>query len=299
MNLSAGADSDITTRHLNTTQIQVIDENQTLSTASVTFLDNPNVDLSSVVVTNGNSTIIFTEGVDYLLQPVGNLVRISRTSFGAIADGETVLVDYVFSSDPSFDDAVLRHRYGAEFFLWSALTLSYRYQQADQFILEGPDPVSPADEQIHTALVRYLQPSFETRLSFEDAERASGVSTAQWRAEQTLRRQAGRYLFGSLTGAYVNTRFKEQEQTEELVSLRAHGEYLPWSWFKCSLEGFWENTTGDIRQVVDTGVLARLDLTYRIWRGGVIFSYLDENDQESDNRRTRQTLKVEILRLPW
>ncbi len=299
MNLFAGANYDVTTRNLDALQIQVIAEPQTLSTSAVTFLNNPNVDPATVRVTNGNATIVYVNGADYILEQIGNQTRISRTVLGNIAEGQTVLVDYQFTSDASFDDAILRQRYGFEFFLWDALTLSYRYRRADQSITSGPDPSSPAGEQVHTALVRYTKPMYETRLTLEDSERDSGISTTQWSAEQTLRQHTGGRLFGSITGGYTDIYFKELDQSEQVISLRVRGEYLLRSWSKFSLEGFWESVSGDLREVVDTGILAKLEFKYRIWTGGITYSYLDEHDEANDDRRTRQTVQVELIRIPF
>ncbi len=300
LNLFAGWGYNITQRDADDLDRQVLDESRILSnTGPVQFLANEDVDLASVVVTDNTNTTVFALGADYTLTLVGQQVRIDRTTFGAIADGQEVFVDYVFTADEPFDDTLLRQSYGIEMLFGSALTLSYRYQQDTQDITSGPEPDNPVDDTLHHASARYVLPWSETRLDYEDSDRTSGISTSQWRISETLRSRWNNRLFGSITGTYVNTEFKELDETEDIFDLRARMEWVPRSWSKYTLEAFREDVNGDVRDTVDTGVLFRLDLAYRIWRGAIIYSLFDEEDRMSDNSRLRQTFRVEVIRIPW
>ena len=102
LSLNSGWDYQITTREGGDTLVPVIDEPQTLFTGVVTLLDNDNVDLNSpIVVTDITGTRVFVEDQDYRIIPRDSFVQIERNVSGAIADGQTVLVDYSFFSDPS------------------------------------------------------------------------------------------------------------------------------------------------------------------------------------------------------
>ncbi|RMD81249.1 MAG: hypothetical protein D6815_12260 [Candidatus Dadabacteria bacterium] len=74
---------------------QVFDERITLSTAPVA-LANPDVDDTSIVVTDLSGGVVYTRGADYVVIVTGRITQIQRLATGAIADGETVLVDYEY-----------------------------------------------------------------------------------------------------------------------------------------------------------------------------------------------------------
>ncbi len=73
----------------------VVDESQTLNGTNPVTLLNSNVITASVLVTDSGSTIVYTNGVDYLLtSPDGILTQLQRTTNSTIPDGANVLVSY-------------------------------------------------------------------------------------------------------------------------------------------------------------------------------------------------------------
>jgi len=84
------------TRHLT-------NEAVTLVGIMAVILQQPNVQLSSVVVTNTTHTITYVLGVDYTLNPFGTFTEIARLGGGGINDGDTVLVSYIVTGARSAD----------------------------------------------------------------------------------------------------------------------------------------------------------------------------------------------------
>lgn len=296
LNINIGQDYEIATREGTEKLIQVIDESHVLTTGVVTLLDNENVDISSITVTDITGTIVYVENVDYTIAVIDSFVRISRTTFGAIANGQTVLVDYLYLSEPPFDDTTWGQSYGVNFDLWSALGLYYRFDRWKQQILSGPRPDNPIDDTTHTGEVRLDWRWSSTRLSYEDADLRSGVSTERWFAEENLTFRPAKGLFSLISGRFGETRFTDTDEKEEFYGLEARVDWVPTRWSKLRLEGFWENISGDIEETVNTGVSSTLELYYRIWSGKLTYTFLDEDDQLNDDRRTNHYLLFQIRR---
>jgi hypothetical protein len=75
--------------------LSVVDEAQTLNGTNQVTLLNSNVITASVLVTDSGNTIVYTNGVDYLLtSPDGILTQLQRTTNSTIPDGANVLVSY-------------------------------------------------------------------------------------------------------------------------------------------------------------------------------------------------------------
>jgi len=75
--------------------LAVVDESQVLNGTNPVTLLNSNIVTASVLVTDSGSTIIYTNGVDYLLtSPDGIQTQLQRTTNSTIPDGANVLVSY-------------------------------------------------------------------------------------------------------------------------------------------------------------------------------------------------------------
>ena len=75
--------------------LSVVDESQVLNDTNPVTLLNSNILTGTVLVTDSGSTIIYTNGVDYLLtSPDGILTQLQRTTNSTIPDGADVLVSY-------------------------------------------------------------------------------------------------------------------------------------------------------------------------------------------------------------
>jgi len=297
LNLRSGWNYRYTTREGNEAVITVTDEPHVLTTGEVTLLDNENVEIDTISVTDITGTIAYIENVDYTIEEVGSFTRISRTTVGAIANGQTVLVDYRFLSDPAFDDTVFNQAYGIQFFLWDALTLSYGYQHAKQDIVSGTPPDNTIDDTTQVAEIRLNLGWTDTRLTFEDRDRTDQTSTRRWLASQTFRIRPLRRLSFDITGTYGRTEFTDVGQEQEQYGGSSRLLWRPAGWCRFRAEGFLNKIKGDVEDQIDANFFAGLDLYYRIWRGAAGYYY--DRSGSSDAYRKRHAVKFEIIRILW
>ena len=297
LNLRSGWDYRYTTREGTEGLVTVTDEPHVLTTGEVTLLDNENVDVDTIFVTDVTGTIAYIENVDYTIEEAGAFTRISRTTVGAIANGQTVLVDYRFLRDPAFDDTLFNQAYGIQFYLWNALTLSYGYRHADQNIVSGPPPENPIDDTTQAAEIRLDLRWTDTRLTYEDRDRSSGTSSRRWLASQTFRIRPARRLSFDITGTYGETEFTDVGETQNQYGGSSRLLWRPAGWCRFRMEGFYSKITGDVEDRIDANFLAVLELSYRIWRGSAGYYY--DRSGSSDAYRNRHALKFDIIRILW
>lgn len=298
LNLFAEYDYQIAQRETSAAFVQVIDESHILNDAFFTTLDNKNVDIGTVIVTD-IAGAPFVLDIDYRLQEVGNEVRISRTTTGGITNGQEVLVDYRYNSSPAYDDTLFGQTYGFRLFMFKALALSYRFNYTKQDVTDGFKLDAPIDDTIHAADVRWTWKITDTRLSFEDTDKSSGISYTRWLGEETLQFRPGKQFFFSVTGYLGKTRFYELDDTEDVYGIRCRLDWMPHRVCKFWLKGFQERIDGESEKVQNMGLSAALELAYGIWSGSIGFYYIDEDDRLHNDNRTCNSVRVEIARIPW
>lgn len=120
--------------------VSIIDEPHTLTTGSVALLDRPDINISTVVVTNTDGTITYTLDVDYQLTPVGSRLQIQRLPGGSIANGQQVLAVYQASSSPFFKFNTLTGNYHARVdFLDDLVGIFYRLTRESHPRVKGEE----------------------------------------------------------------------------------------------------------------------------------------------------------------
>jgi hypothetical protein len=276
--------------------IPVIDEAHTLTTGDLTLLDNENVLINSIRVTDITSTTVYIKDVDYNVEELGSEVRISRTIFGAIADGEPVLVSYGYQSNPDFNDEKFGQSYGLRLYLWSLLTLSGDYIGVKQSVISGVPPDNLIDDTAKRAKMELEWGPSYTKLRYEDIERQSGISTTEFEAEEKLTFSPFRRLFYGLEGHYGERKFKESGNVEDLYSLRVFADYIPFPSSKLRVEGVWTKVSGDSQKVLNTGLRAWFDMSLGLVRGRIKYEYLNEEDEIVGDTRKYHNILFEIVR---
>ncbi len=116
-------------------------ENVTLTGFVASRLNRPNVDTTTVVVTNLAETVTYVLGTDYSLTALGSFTEITRLGIGGIADGQTVLVRYTAAVSPDAETTTDRlgttHRLELDD-LPVALFAEFRLD--DEYLLNGENP---------------------------------------------------------------------------------------------------------------------------------------------------------------
>jgi hypothetical protein len=293
---SLGQDYRVTNRSYEVAFIQVINEAHVLTTGDVTLLDNRNVDLSTVVVTSADGSIIYTRDVDYTLQLLGTSVRISRTTIGAIANGDSVLVSYAYLSNPAYDSSDYEQSYGLGFYLWSAWRVNYRYSHSQEDFISGIPPDVLAEDIRHTLDSDLTWKWSTTRFLYEDIESTTGVSSTRWRVEENLLFRPRENVFLSLSGYIGHNTFKDYGSEDDFYGFRADVQWRVTRWSKAKIEGFYDEIDGTSNKTKTMGTQARWEWIYGIWTGEATYRFLNEEDLLSNQNRDRQSIFFSIRR---
>lgn len=275
--------------------ITVIDESHILTTGDVTLLDNTGVDLASVVVTSADRSIIYVRDIDYTLEVIGISVRISRTTFGAIAEGDTVLVSYRFlASDYDSSDHTQTYRIG--FHLWDAWRINYRYVSLDEDFIAGTPPAVLNEETRHLVDSELIWRWSTTRFLYEDLDSTTGLSLSRWRIEETLAFRPGNTFHLSLSGFLGNTEFKDIDGSEDFFGFRANAQWRVNNWSRAQVEAFYSDVDGTSVVTQTQGVGARWEWFYGIWGGDVQYRFFNEEDLRAGQTRDRHSFYVSVRR---
>lgn len=76
------------------TSIQINREEHSLNDSDITLLDKAYVDQTSIIITDQSATIIYLQGVDYIINEINNFTGVIRVPGGQIAQDQIVLVNY-------------------------------------------------------------------------------------------------------------------------------------------------------------------------------------------------------------
>ncbi len=77
-----------------TGSLAILDERHVIPLSRTFELNNPQVDLSTLTITNGDKTILYVDQFDYVAVPIGDLVQIRALPSGRIATGTAALASY-------------------------------------------------------------------------------------------------------------------------------------------------------------------------------------------------------------
>ena len=300
LNLNSGWDYRYTDRSgFTDTVAQVTNEVHSLTTSQETYLDNYNVDVASIIVTNSAGTFIYLENIDYAVDRINDFIRIRRLPFGSIPDGGTVAVSYRYLLDAEYDDTLFTENYGVNFNLWHDWWFAYNYLRVQQDIVSGQVPRNPVDNTIHRAEVRYDIGWSDSNLTYEESNRQSDLSYTRWEIGETLRYRPFWRFYYTLRGYVGQTDYQDINEVRKF-----YGGITTLDWMlnrRCKLrvEGYYDNTKGDVEESVNTGIKADLEFRYRIWTMHLSYELTDQDNKLSDYQRTEQLVRFEIIRIMW
>lgn len=150
---------------------EIVDELRTFRDPEPITLGNRNVITGSITVRAEDRVTSYYRGWDFSVQTVGNLIEIRRTPGGRIADGETVLINYLFEFGGTFELDTLSHNFGVRQAFDLGLTPYYRFEWQDQSL----SPASAAgalaeDITAHVVGLEYQKASLRLSAEYEDRE---------------------------------------------------------------------------------------------------------------------------------
>ena len=310
-NLSLGASWDyvLTFREYDDEQADRVIQNEKhiLSFNQDSFLLHYNVKVETIIVTNPEGTIQYTEGIDYQLELIGNYISIRSLSAGDIGNGQPVLVHYVYGQDASFDDSLFTQHYTFSYNFLEHTTLSLSHSSSSQDILSGTDPRVSGNATINRASIQYAIDWSTTRLEGVDYSRPSDISYQGWQLTQRISLHPFRRLNFSFSGNYGEKYYQDEPVGgSSRGDSKFYGGGLKANWrifrrLSFNIEGYTNIREDDLEKTVNTGCRAGLVYNYRIWSARLSYELSDmriENDVQ-DSSRLRNFIRFDIIRLYW
>ena len=120
--------------------VRVIMEEHVLSDALIVLLNRPYVVTSSVTVKDVTGTVIYQQGLDYIIIQRNNFIELQRVPGGLIADNQAVYVDYNALQPGDYSYDANNHAVSASLVLFERLIeVYYRGSFQDYTNLTGAD----------------------------------------------------------------------------------------------------------------------------------------------------------------
>jgi len=208
------------------TRQQVFDEQLVLSSTAVVLPSNPNVDTTTVVLTNATGTVTYTEGLDYNLIPRGNRTEVVRIPGGQIADGQTVLIDYEFVTPADSEFETVTDNFLGEITPLPGWRFYGRYIQSIQSLVEGQDGSGLEDRKTTVLGTDYQRKGVSLYGEYSDVDSTSGPYT-QYRVGAGYSRRFNSILDFGFNISDQHTDFPGSEtQRISTFGFRAHATPL-------------------------------------------------------------------------
>ncbi len=283
---------------LNAAESLVSNEMHSMSYSNEVYLNNYNIDINSIIVTNTFGTLVYIENIDYTVEMTNSYVRMRRLPFGSITEGQTVSVNYRYLRDSAYNDALFTENYGFNFDLWHDWRFSYNFIRVTQDIISGQTPQNLVDDTIHKTDIRYDIGWSNTSLSYEDNNRLSSASYTRSQMQETLHWSLSQIYF-SMSGYLGQTDYKDHDETNNYYGGVTIFDWMLRRWCKLHLEGYYDKTMGDFDETENNGLKAGLEFRYRIWTARLSYELTDQNYINTDSQRKEQLVRMEFIRAMW
>ncbi len=149
--------------------IEVIDETATFREPEPITLTVTNIDIPTIRITDEARTTMYERGRDYRLQVLPDRVDIERIVTGRIADGQTVLIDYVFiiGGDYKLDSVSQRFTIRQDF--TNGISPYFRLRLQNQTVTpESPNGVTPENIRANVVGIEYRRKALTMSAEYED-----------------------------------------------------------------------------------------------------------------------------------
>lgn len=274
-------------------------ETPVLSIGEETFLNKENILTETIVVTDANDRIVYTEGIDYRIQEIGSDVRISRTLSGDIEDGEQVIVRYSYRVDTGFDDTSFGQDYSFALELGSLFYFTYTHGRFDQNVISGEPFNDPIDDTYDTVRFRVDARWSETEFLYQDFDRSNGNSTITRSVRQLFNFRPFRDFSFNFSGKYGDREFPDTGDEETFYTLGAELGWAPKRWCNINLVFLQDRIRGDRQDMLYSEIAPSVKLTYGVWTGTIAYRLTEQEDHENDNSLWRQRIYFAVKRSMW
>lgn len=191
-----------------TSPVPVLDEALTYTVGVPLLLRFTGAIASTVVVTDATGTVLYVEPSDYVISPTGAFLELLIPIGSRIADGNTLLVDYVYDPSPDRSYRGLSQNVGVafEFGDYAALNLEHFNDRLE--LIEGLDDGTLGNTRRNVVRGRVYHWEQELSADYEDFEnRNNPYERVQVQALSRLALSDD--MRWSNTGRWYRTRFKQ------------------------------------------------------------------------------------------
>ena len=149
----------------------VVDEYHVFRDPDPIVLGNPNIDSGSILIKSENRATFYQPGRDYTVRTLGDRIELERVPTGQISDGDTVLIDYVYTIGGTFTLDSVSQSFGIRQAFSFGLTPYYRLEWQDQTISPTQSTGAVADDiTAHILGVEFERWSMRWFAEYEDRE---------------------------------------------------------------------------------------------------------------------------------
>jgi hypothetical protein len=275
----------------------VTDESHTLSVGFPVFLDNRNVDVSSVLITDAFVTLL-VEGLDYELQVVGEEVRVVRLRdpvFPIV--GEEILVDYLFmpGGDLLYDSTTIHA--GASVELFRRFRISYRFNDVSQDLREG-DPETNRLQEVtdHRVDIRYFEGNrsgfgYEVSAFYQDHD-STFSPFVSYGVDGNIVLRVWQRNTVDLSASYSISEFPDTDEETDVLTTTGTLVSAVGPTSNLILEALYRDVGGSIDERTSFKFSVRFEAVFRLVRLSVEASHEVENERDQDRETSLVFMKV-------
>ena len=199
---------------------EVIEEAHAFQDPDPITLANRNIIVPSIGVRAQDRVTLYQMRRDYRTRVVGDVVEIERVTTGRIADGEIVLIDYVYDIGGTFTLDTVSHNFGVREDFDFGLSPYYRFEWQDQTLSPATATSGIAEDiTAHVVGLEFQDKSLRMFAEYED--RDSTINP--FKSTRLGASYTHRFDFGAETSVHArwaNTTFDPPRQRElELLTL--------------------------------------------------------------------------------
>jgi hypothetical protein len=295
LNINTGHSYTINDRSASGALEQVIDETVTLTTGTVTPLNGEHVLIDSIVVTDATGTITYVKDLDYRVREIDASTIISRVTVGAISDGDTVLVDYTFQIDATYDFASFSQSYQTDLFLWSVWRVYYGYINSTQKVLSGVTSDDLTDDIIHTAGTSIKWKWSQTKIEYKNKD-INDLPSENLNINETITLRPNYRTSFRLSGGYGETNYKDTGETTKIYTVDSGFQWFPARRVSISTEFNYIKLSGDTEQTTDMGFSTMFQYMLIAWQLSAEYKFANLKDAISGEEITNNMVMFKIAR---
>jgi len=303
--LHTGWNYQMTERNYDESQLgtqSALNERHTLQYGQDTFLNNYNVIIESIIVTNTAGTIQYVRDIDYQVEQFNETVIIRPTLFGNINDGQAVVVNYSYRPDHEYSDDVFMQHYSASTTIFKSLHLSLSHSRANQNVTQGTHPTVQGNSTSTQGQVRYNISWSDTIFDAKHTDNDAIGASQQWHISQKFTYRLNSTIDLAVMGSYGETYYDDdalRDNNQYGGTLQANWRIMQGLTFRS--EGYTTTTENSEETVTNTGLRVGFVYTYRLWSATLLYNvaYREFERQENNSSQLDNLLRLDIIRIKF